>query len=233
MNSQKKFHIINLLLSLTLLFVGNLHAATSTWSITGNLDLINQDLQPYFSMGDVISGTMIVEERIGCEADDSSAYNCSHLNAVKSLSISIGSHNFNSNDPSKNGVFYIYNNFNSNVEFLGDNFSLAFASPDSETTNFGDLIFGDIQLIYKDSSGKALDSTALPLNPPDASFFDLTQLSLSFLKFTTDGFFTSHDYLTAIGRNLRINSISSVPEPESYAMLLAGLGVMVFRMRKK
>lgn len=237
MYSQKKFHFIKLLLSLTLLFVGNLHAATSAWSITGNLDLIDQDLQPYFSVDDVISGTMVVEERVGCETNDSIAFSCTHSNAVKSLSIKIGAHNFNSNDPSKNGIYSIYNNFNSTEGFLGDEFSLVFSHPESETANFGDLIFSNIQLIYKDSTGNALDSTALPFSPPDATFFELTQLSLVFYQVitTNNGLFESIKIKDsgAISRNLRLNFISTVPEPESYAMLLAGLGLIGFTIRKK
>lgn len=238
MYSQTKFHMIGFLFSFVMLFATNSYAATATWSISGNLVQISQELLPYFSIDDAITGSMTVEERAGCEATSGGistrASFCDHKNAVSSLSVTVGTHSFNSANPINNGRIQIINNATS-VAISGDAFILRFASPTSNTTDFGTVEYNNINMHFVDSAGSALSSTALTLAPPDASLFNLAEFMLTFIHVTpiegSNQFQITSS--TASASNLRFNLISAVPEPESYAMLLAGLGLIGFTIRKR
>jgi hypothetical protein len=82
-----------------------------------------------------------------------------------------------------------------------------------------------LSMTYNDVSYSLADAWALP----DVSFYDGVFLGLSYsndaITFVPGLFSTSDAYVTD-GLNTADVIYAAVPEPESYAMLLAGLGLM-------
>ncbi len=235
MQFQLKFRVLSVLFPILMLSATSTHATTATWSISGNLGQISQELLPYFTLGDAITGSMIIEERAGCESTSGGVFIrasfCDHKNAITSLSVNVGTHSFISTNSNNNGRILIRNSTSS-----GDAFDIGLANPTSSTTDFASVGYSNISMRYKDSTGSALSSTALTLSPPDASLFDLTEFILTFTQATPiegGGNQFQLTNSTASASNLRFNLISAVPEPESYAMLLAGLGLVGFVSRRR
>lgn len=240
MSFQAKFFVSSCLFPLMLLMGFSSHAATATLAISGSIGQVDQELQSYFSIGDLITGAMIVEERAGCGSavippPGSLAISipilCKYRNAVQSLSINVGAHSFVGSTPSANGSFFIQDDYPGGA--FGDSFRLILATPTSNTTDFGAVEFNNISMSFEDSTGNALSSTALPLTPPGSFLFDLAEFRLAFLKLTPMGDgsvqFTSP---SVIATNLQLTSVSAVPEPQTYALMLLGLGMVCFMVRR-
>lgn len=227
-----------------MLLVGfNSHAASATWEISGNIGQVDQELQPYFSVGDLITGSMIVEERAGCGSAaipepgslaitiSISCNSDEYRNAVQSLSINVGAYSFVGSNPGANGSFLIRDGYPGGAS--ADYFRYIFAVPTSNTTDFGAVEFNNISMSFEDGTGNALSSTALPLTPPDSSLFDLTEFRLTFVRFISMG--DGYGQLIApsvIATNLQLTSVSAVPEPQVYTLMLWGLGMVSFMARR-
>lgn len=67
----------------------------------------------------------------------------------------------------------------------------------------------------------AFDSSA---NPADLG--DMPAYTLAFLRLGMDGFFTDHP-------DLGVQAVAAIPEPETWAMLLAGLGLVGWAARRR
>lgn len=123
------------------------------------------------------------------------------------------------------------------LSFVGNNWKvdaslLAFALPDSVAVSTGSWSAqhtaqphaGDI------SAEAAFDSfsyVAAPGLPPVTSGFNVTK---------TVNHFGNHSDIyqfTVTGNGAHLSGVHAVPEPETYAMLLAGLGVVGLRLRKR
>lgn len=230
-----KLYVASILFPLMMLVTSNAQAALATWKISANIDQVDQDLQNYFSIGDVITGSLIVEgANNGCVAIANSI--CAgqkfvtYKNAVQSYILNAGAHSFVGLNPSSNGVFQI-----SNSSLSGDSFNLLLAAPASNSTDFGNVNFNNVSMFFEDTTGNALSSIELPLTPPDSSLFNKTELWLTFTRYIPAEGSTQFQFLTSSVKasNLQLHSVSSVPEPETYAMLLVGLGLMSLISRRK
>ncbi len=214
-----------------LLAATNSYAAFNTWSISANVGQVDADLQPYFSIGDQITGLMVVEERMA--ESNSLLRSVTNSNAVQFLQLNVGVHSFTGSDPSRNGIILIGDNTSN-----GDYFHLALATPISNTPDFNSpnsTTFNNLSMSFDDSTGNALSTNTLSLSsPPSSSLFGLTEFRLSFLKIvpTVDGYFQFIN-TTVIAPNLQLTLISPVPEPEAYIMLLTGLGAMGLMVRRR
>lgn len=203
----------------TLLVATNSYSATATWSISASIGQVDSELQPYFSVGDRIAGSMVVEEHSGCSGGVN--FSCTYLNSVQSLLLNTGAYSFSGLDPIKNGIIFIKDGSESE-----DHFKLIFATPNSNSSNFGDVTFNNLYMLFSDITGAALSSNALTLIPPNSLLFDSTELSLYFSKITPveGGFQISTPSVKAY--NLQLNMVSAVPEPQPYTLLLAGLWII-------
>lgn len=76
-----------------------------------------------------------------------------------------------------------------------------------------------------DSSGSAFSSTDLPPSPPDLGLFDTRLVSLDWREW--------NNMDSWLNGNITYLSVTPVPEPKTYAMLLAGLGLLGLMVRRR
>ncbi|RZT10229.1 PEP-CTERM protein-sorting domain-containing protein [Duganella sp. CF402] len=138
--------------------------------------------------------------------------------ASNSLSAGTFSHNLALHDATANNTMVQVSN---NAALLGGGDSLAIGNT-SENAAATQLMAVD----FFDRTGTALSSDAIP-GAIDASAFN--QTSFYYLYTAKD----SHTMLGANGALTSLTLVSSVPEPQTYAMLFSGLGMLAGLARRR
>ncbi len=105
-----------------------------------------------------------------------------------------------------------------------NNFSPLLSAP-----SFGDVNVNGLQLILvSDANRSLIDSLLLP---DSGSFVTSSQVETSLLELTFSGLGLKNNF--TLNGHLTDFTTSPAPEPETYAMLLAGLGIVSFLGRRK
>jgi hypothetical protein len=128
-----------------------------------------------------------------------------------------------------NGSIEIFND--AGTATLQDRYELRWDSlaGSSSGTLFGsNLDFFRIALV--DSNHDMLSSTSLP---SDTSFATKSDFILDSYSLTNGQSFGESEFLGSTTRNFTLANVSAVPEPETYAMLLVGLGAIGAMARRK
>jgi hypothetical protein len=106
--------------------------------------------------------------------------------------------------------------------------SLVGASLGTVILNIDSTVDGFVR--FADGSG--LDGT-FALDANGENFFTATGVTGGFLSFTTFNSDQVEADIVADVKQIRLGAVGAVPEPETYALLLAGLGAMGFVARRR
>lgn len=114
------------------------------------------------------------------------------------------------------------------VGYLNSNNSVSFAS--LSVFNFDSIFLyskasSDVSITSFDSNGQRLASTTLSLGAQSGSSYSFSEFS-GVNKITISGSNLAFD-------NITLSAVSPVPEPATYAMLLAGLGLVGLMVRRR
>jgi hypothetical protein len=233
MRFGSRINLMGLLVASGLLVMSSaVHAATATWSVSASIGEVDTELQSYFSIGDSVSGFVIIEEQPACTSTITVRNYCRHFGAIQSLDLYVGSHGFSGTDPNSNGGIEIYDSLPGTGR--DDAFIIRFAVPTSSTSDFGAVEFNNLSMTLRDVSGSAITSTALSLTPPDVSLFDLTEFRLSFAKYTPIDentiMGTSH---YVIANDLHFVPVQTVPLPSTLILLASGVGCLFMGIKSR
>lgn len=97
--------------------------------------------------------------------------------------------------------------------------------------SFNNFVPADIQLSLSNADGAAFTSTALPPLPLDSAEFGFKLGTLNFFLFGNGALGSARAEFNIT--SLTLPSVAAVPEPATYALMLAGLGIVGFAARRR
>ena len=183
-------------------------AAPVTFTFEGLLSFVSPALSSAFNIGDSFAGSFTFEN-VTADIEPTSPTIGDYAPDI-SFSMSIGTRSFSS--PSSTGRILILN-----------------ASQDVYSANgltSGNVVSGFApngwEFVLIDFDGTLLNSDVLPLTPPPLSLAEISDLELFFVD-------TNGNSASIVG-NLTSFALPTapVPEPGTYALILAGLGIVSF-----
>jgi hypothetical protein len=170
------------------------------------------------AVGDLVQGYFSYDTDTGLFGNFGAGPVYAASTATNSLSAASASHNFALSAPASQSAMVQVSN---NLALLGGGDNLAIGSV-SENAAAEQLL----AINFFDPSGQALSGDHIP-GAINASAFG--QSNFSYLYIDKD----SRTLLGANGALTSLELISSVPEAQTYAMLLSGLGILAFLARRR
>jgi PEP-CTERM motif-containing protein len=207
------------LLCLTALLSGTSHAAIVTYKASGHITSAS------FQSGTIgIGDAFDLYYRYDTDSSDSDPSEIRGLYELQSMFLDIESYEANTvNNPG--GRIFVDNGIWGYDVFTLNSGFYSHAAP----------LIGDRELIsivsqYMDADADAFDSDALPSTPLDINEFESARLEMLFSNNWQPG--VAFDAQWIYG-DITSVSVAPVPEPEIYAMMGVGLGVMGWVARRK
>jgi hypothetical protein len=125
----------------------------------------------------------------------------------------------------------IFNDHNFSSAFTGDSVGFTFQGPLSTNTPFTFSAPG----AYTSFNLSGYDTTSATL--PDVNLSEVTQLDEFPTKYAQLGFtnstFTDSAFINATINSFVVSQFGAVPEPATWAMMILGMGVIGFMMRRR
>jgi hypothetical protein len=170
------------------------------------------------AVGDIVFGHFSYDTETGVFGDFGAGPVYSSSTAANSVSAYSSGHNFALSAPTNSSTMVQVTN-NATLLGGGDNLSIGNVSENDDAQQL-------LVVNFFDQSGLALSDNNIP-GAIDAGAFSQ---STFYYLYTTKG---NHDMLGANGQLTSLTLISSVPEAQTYGMLLSGLGILGFLSRRR
>lgn len=137
-----------------------------TWSFSGRVNFVSPALAPAFAVGDVVVFTVAFETTT--PASGPTATSANYPSAVRFLSVYVNSYAATMTNSPAGNFIQVFDNYTGGFFplFDGITFSVPVTGPP-----VGGVAPNLVQINLGDTSGSALDSTALPSVPPNLSTF--------------------------------------------------------------
>jgi hypothetical protein len=214
--------LLNLMIGATLFCVtAAVHAQQQTLSFAGTINSVGSELHPTFQLGDAFAGSFAFNST--SPGTSGGPGNAIYSGAISSLSVTIDGLTYGQ---SSGGSMRVFNGPTDGL-IAGATAPLPISGPAVGTFDPFEWV-----LVLADPSGSAFSSLDLPSTLPAVSAWSTTfsYFQLYFADLDT-GAVSS---LTGSFSSASITAVTApIPEPETYAMLIAGLGLLGFEAHRR
>lgn len=205
---------MKLILALLLVLPISAQASVTQIDLTGNLYQVSNSLVPVFSVGDSVTARIFLDQN----AVGSTFYSDTYVfpNAIVGGFITVNGYTATLSGSAR--AFVSDNEFSGAMDrFLIDDY--AANAGDVNGMTFHDLFFN-----WQDNSATASQGFSLPRTQAEVSAYGLPKGGIDWL--TSDG----QNRITFAASQI---TVSSVPEPSTWAMMVLGFGAIGFAIRRR
>jgi hypothetical protein len=220
LDSQFRGHLLGGLVALVLTVTSPaIHASSQTFYFAGQ---IGGEYDPHelsiFSLGTSFAGSYTFDAATPGNFGEVTAAH--YTNAITSASITVGGLTYTTPVGASSDIYISQ----SSGPFVFDYYSVWVPELVGPTIAGGAFVGPHMNLYFTDSSSSTFPDLSLPTSPPPASGFGF---DIRWFEPTGEWAYLASGTLSGI------STTSPIPEPETYAMLLAGLGLLGFTARRR